>query len=86
MHPGKFPAARDAVKAHNGEALSGTLSTQSSLEFLKSPQILPLSANSLRDQSGDFLVSPKESGKSGCWTQVSDPTVWAVIISMAVLE
>lgn len=28
MHPGKFTTAREVVKAHNGEALSGTLSTQ----------------------------------------------------------
>jgi hypothetical protein len=55
MHHGKFTTAREAVEAHNGEALAqreafDALSTEDQnalIEFLKSLQVLPPSAKSL---------------------------------------
>src|ERR1700756_5872512 len=55
MHHGKFTTAREAVEAHNGEALSQRLAFDALLpdlqndviEFLKSLQVLPLGAKSL---------------------------------------
>jgi hypothetical protein len=62
MHHGKFTTAREAVEAHNGEALTerkafDTLSPYeqgSLIEFLKSLQVLPTGARSLIvDQNGN---------------------------------
>ena len=55
MHHGKFTTAREAVEAHNGEALSSrqafdALSKDQQnevIEFLKSLQVLPPGAKSL---------------------------------------
>lgn len=55
MHHGKFTTAREAVEAHNGEALSqrkafDALSADERsavIEFLKSLQVLPPGSNSL---------------------------------------
>ena len=65
MHHGKFTTAREAVEAHNGEALAQrlafdalTLDLQSDvIEFLKSLQVLPPGSKSLVvDERGN----PKE--------------------------
>ena len=55
MHHGKFTTAREAVEAHNGEALSQRLAfdglpphlQNDVIEFLKSLQVLPLGSKSL---------------------------------------
>jgi len=55
MHHGKFTTAREAVEAHNGEALSSrrafdALSADGQnklIEFLKSLQVLPSGSRSL---------------------------------------
>jgi len=55
MHHGKFTTAREAVEAHNGEALSSrrafdTLSADGQnklIEFLKSLRVLPPGSKSL---------------------------------------
>ena len=55
MHHGKFTTAREAVEAHNGEALSQRLAFDALpieqqndvIEFLKSLQVLPLGSRSL---------------------------------------
>jgi hypothetical protein len=55
MHHGKFTTAREAVEAHNGEALTqrqafDALSAEGQnalIEFLKSLQVLPTGAKSL---------------------------------------
>jgi hypothetical protein len=55
MHHGKFTTAREAVEAHNGEALSQRLAFDALpphlqndvIEFLKSLQVLPLGSKSL---------------------------------------
>jgi Di-haem oxidoreductase, putative peroxidase len=55
MHHGKFTTAREAVEAHNGEALSQRLAfdalppdlQNALIEFLKSLQVLPLVSKSL---------------------------------------
>jgi len=55
MHHGKFTTAREAVEAHNGEALSQRVafdalppaSQDALIEFLKSLQVLPAGSNSL---------------------------------------
>lgn len=65
MHHGKFTTAREAVEAHNGEAISQRLAFDALpehlqndlIEFLKSLQVLPLGAKSLVvDEHGN----PKE--------------------------
>jgi hypothetical protein len=62
MHHGKFTTAREAVEAHNGEALlqrktfdALPAEQQNELiEFLKSLQVLPANAKSLVvDESGN---------------------------------
>jgi hypothetical protein len=62
MHHGKFTTAREAVQAHNGEALAqkrafDTLSPEQQdalIEFLKSLQVLPLGSKSLVvDENGN---------------------------------
>jgi hypothetical protein len=55
MHHGKFTTAREAVKAHNGEALSTRQAFDALpsdlqndlIEFLKSLQVLPPGSRSL---------------------------------------
>ena len=55
MHHGKFTTAREAVEAHNGEALKQRMafdalspSLQNDvIEFLRSLQVLPLGSKSL---------------------------------------
>lgn len=55
MHHGKFTTAREAVEAHNGEALAqrkafNALSAEEQnalIEFLKSLQVLPSGSHSL---------------------------------------
>ena len=55
MHHGKFTTVREAIEAHNGEALPQRLAFGSMppnlqndlIEFLKSLQVLPLSSKSL---------------------------------------
>jgi len=55
MHHGKFTTAREAVEAHNGEALSQRLAFDALpptmqddlIEFLKSLQVLPPGSKSL---------------------------------------
>ena len=55
MHHGKFTTAREAVEAHNGEALAQRLAfdglpphlQNALIEFLKSLQVLPLGSKSL---------------------------------------
>jgi CxxC motif-containing protein (DUF1111 family) len=55
MHHGKFTTAREAIEAHNGEALSQRLAFDTLtpdlqndlIEFLKSLQVLPLGSKSL---------------------------------------
>jgi hypothetical protein len=70
MHHGKFTTAREAVEAHNGEALSQRLSFDALpaglqndlIEFLKSLQVLPPGSKSLVvDEHGN----PKEWPPSG---------------------
>ncbi len=65
MHHGKFTTAREAVEAHNGEALSQRLAfdvlppdlKNDVIEFLKSLQVLPPGSKSLVvDEQGN----PKE--------------------------
>jgi hypothetical protein len=67
MHHGKFTTARQAVEAHNGEALTqreafDTLSTAQQndlIEFLKSLQVLPPGSRSLVvDQYGRAKAWP----------------------------
>jgi Di-haem oxidoreductase, putative peroxidase len=70
MHHGKFTTAREAVEAHNGEALSQRLAFDALspdiqndvIEFLKSLQVLPRGAKSLIvDEHGN----PKDRPRSG---------------------
>ncbi|HKW34899.1 MAG TPA: di-heme oxidoredictase family protein, partial [Candidatus Acidoferrum sp.] len=70
MHHGKFTTAREAVEAHNGEALSQRLAFDALsrdvqndvIEFLKSLQVLPPGAKSLVvDEHGN----PKDWLRSG---------------------
>ena len=65
MHHGKFTTAREAVEAHNGEALSQRLAFDALppdlqndlIEFLKSLQVMPPGSKSLVvDEHGN----PKE--------------------------
>jgi hypothetical protein len=71
MHHGKFTTAREAVEAHNGEALSQRLAFDALpkdlqndlIEFLKSLQVLPPDSKSL-------VVD--EHGKSKRWPPSSD--------------
>jgi hypothetical protein len=71
MHHGKFTTAREAVEAHNGEALSQRLAfdalpryqQNAVIEFLKSLQVLPPGAESL-------VVD--ERGKSKRWPGSGD--------------
>jgi hypothetical protein len=73
MHHGKFTTAREAVEAHNGEALSQrqafdalTPELQNDLiEFLKSLQVLPLGSKSLVvDEHGNPKHWPPSGGSS----------------------
>jgi hypothetical protein len=65
MHHGKFTTAREAVEAHNGEALPQRLAFDALtpdlqndvIEFLKSLQVLPPGSKSL---VVDELGSPKQ--------------------------
>ena len=70
MHHGKFTTAREAVEAHNGEALGerqafDALSPEQRdaiIEFLKSLQALPLKAKSLAvDENGKAKRWPPSS-------------------------
>jgi hypothetical protein len=70
MHHGKFTTAREAIEAHNGEALSQRLAFDALspilqndlIEFLKSLQVLPPGSKSLEvDEHGN----PKEWPPSG---------------------
>ena len=70
MHHGKFTTARDAVEAHNGEALAQRKAFDALpadlqndvIEFLKSLQVLPPDSKSLViDEHGN----PKEWPPSG---------------------
>lgn len=67
MHHGKFTTAREAVEAHNGEALAQRQAFDALppdeqndvIEFLKSLQVLPSGANSLVvDERGDPKAWP----------------------------
>jgi hypothetical protein len=73
MHHGKFTTAREAVEAHNGEALSQRLAFDALsprqqndvIEFLKSLQVLPLGAKSLVvDEHGNPKEWPPSAGSS----------------------
>lgn len=73
MHHGKFTTAREAVGAHNGEALSQrrafdalTADEQNALiEFLKSLQVLPPGSKSLVvDQNGNPKHWPRSAPRS----------------------
>jgi hypothetical protein len=73
MHHGKFTTAREAVEAHNGEALSQRAAfdalapdlQNSLIEFLKSLQVLPPGSNSL-------VVD--EHGNPKHWPPSADPS------------
>jgi hypothetical protein len=69
MHHGKFTTIREAIEAHNGEALSQRLTFDSMptelqndlIEFLKSLQVLPLGSKSLViDEYGKAKKWPPE--------------------------
>lgn len=73
MHHGKFTTAREAVEAHNGEALAqrkafDALSADernSIIEFLKSLQVLPLGSRSLvTDENGEHKRWPPADSQS----------------------
>src|SRR5713226_788423 len=73
MHHGKFTTAREAIEAHNGEALSSrqafdTLPKHQQnevIEFLKSLQVLPTGATSLVvDENGRPKAWPPEAASS----------------------
>ncbi len=73
MHHGKFTTAREAIEAHNGEALSSrqafdTLPKHQQnevIEFLKSLQVLPTGATSLVvDENGRSKAWPPEAASS----------------------
>ena len=73
MHHGKFTTAREAVEAHNGEALAqrkafDTLTADEQndvIEFLKSLQVLPPGSKSLvADEHGDPRHWPPSSDSS----------------------
>ncbi len=74
MHHGKFTTAREAVEAHNGEALSQRLAFDALppnlqndvIEFLKSLQVLPAGSKSLVvDEHGDPKEWPPLADSSG---------------------
>jgi hypothetical protein len=73
MHHGKFTTAREAVEAHNGEALSQRLAFDALptdlqndlIEFLKSLQVLPPDSQSL-------VID--EHGKPKRWPPSADPS------------
>ena len=69
MHHGKFTTVREAIEAHNGEALSQRLTFDSMptnlqndlIEFLKSLQVLPQGSKSLVvDEYGNAKEWPPE--------------------------
>ena len=73
MHHGKFTTAREAVEAHNGEALSQRLAfdalppdqQNNVIEFLKSLQVLPPGSKSLVvDERGNSKNWPPSEGSS----------------------
>jgi len=73
MHHGKFTTAREAVEAHNGEALSQRLAFDALprhqqndlIEFLKSLQVLPPGSSSLVvDEHGNPKEWPPSAGSS----------------------
>src|SRR6516162_3319089 len=73
MHHGKFTTAREAVEAHNGEALSQRLAFDALpadlqddvIEFLKSLQVLPPGSKSLVvDERGNSKNWPPSEGSS----------------------
>ena len=73
MHHGKFTTAREAVEAHNGEALSQRLAFDALpphlqndlIEFLKSLQVLPPGSKSLVvDERGNPKHWPPSAGSS----------------------
>jgi len=73
MHHGKFTTAREAVEAHNGEALSQRLAFDALptnpqndlIEFLKSLQVLPPGSKSLVvDEHGNPKHWPPSAGPS----------------------
>jgi hypothetical protein len=73
MHHGKFTTAREAVEAHNGEALSQRLAfdrlppdqQDNLIEFLKSLQVLPPGSKSLVvDERGNPKNWPPSEGSS----------------------
>ena len=73
MHHGKFTTAREAVEAHNGEALSQRLAfdalpanlQNSLIEFLKSLQVLPPGSKALVvDERGSPKQWPPSAGPS----------------------
>jgi hypothetical protein len=73
MHHGKFTTAREAVEAHNGEALAqhkafdALLPDQQDnlIEFLKSLQVLPPGSKSLVvDERGNPKNWPPPEGSS----------------------
>lgn len=72
MHHGKFTTAREAVEAHNGEAIAQRRAFDALpaerqnelIEFLKSLQVLPLNATSLVvDENGNPKRWPQQRGK-----------------------
>jgi hypothetical protein len=74
MHHGKFTTAREAVEAHNGEALPQRLAFDAQppdqqdnlIEFLKSLQVLPPGSKSLVvDERGNPKNWPPSEGSSG---------------------
>jgi hypothetical protein len=74
MHHGKFTTAREAVEAHDGEALAQRkafdtlpLAQQDELiEFLKSLQVLPPQAKSLVvDENGHAKDWPRSESEGG---------------------
>ena len=74
MHHGKFTTAREAVEAHNGEALSQRLAfdalpsemQNALIEFLKSLQVLPPGSKSLVvDEHGNSKDWPPSGNASG---------------------
>ena len=73
MHHGKFTTAREAVEAHNGEALAQRLAfdalppdqQNNLIEFLKSLQVLPPGSKSLVvDERGNSKNWPPSEGSS----------------------
>jgi hypothetical protein len=74
MHHGKFTTAREAVEAHNGEALSRRMAfdalppnqQNALIEFLKSLQVLPPGSHSLVvDEHGNPKQWPLAAASSG---------------------